>query len=202
MKVKSKKHRGRAPWRLYIVLLTLVALIFSMGFLVGLMAGTVVESRAQAAEVTEPVEAVQMAEEVEPAAPVEEPEPTYTDEDLETLAIIIYQEAGSDACSDETRQMVGEVFLNRVASSRYPDTFYEVATQKAQYGRLYWTGLVWPERASNPYEADAVARAYKCAEALLTGEVERLLPEDVIYQAEFPQGTEVVAQTTGFYFCR
>lgn len=194
MKVTSKKYRGRAPWGAYTVLLTIVTFIFALGFLVGLLAGTAVESRAQAsARQTEPAEAVE---------PVEVVEPTYTDEELETLAIIIYQEAGSDACSDETRQMVGEVFLNRVKSSRYPDTFYEVATQRAQYGRLYWTGLVWPERASNPNEAEAVARAYDCAEALLTGKVERLLPEDVVYQAEFPQGTEVVAQTTGFYFCR
>ena len=215
MSKSSKKYRSRAPWGLYTVLLTLVALIFSLGFIIGYAAGTpasaceetsteVVETRevVQTVAEVEPLEVVQMVAEVEAEAPVEEPAPAYTDEELETLAIIIYQEAGSDACSDETRQMVGEVFLNRVKSPRYPNTFYEVATQKAQYGRLYWTDLEWPERASNPNEADAVARAYECAEALLTGEVERLLPEDAIYQAEFPQGTEVVAQTNGFYFCR
>lgn len=148
------------------------------------------------------------------AAPIEivEPTPTpvpvtetakpYTADELEALAIVIYQEAGGDACSDETRQMVGEVVLNRVASPRYPDTIHEVATQKSQYGRLYWTGLVWPKRASSPYETHAVNRAYAIAENLLRGNVERLLPLDTIYQAEFVQGTEVVCHQDGTYFCR
>ena len=126
--------------------------------------------------------------------------PTYTDEELEALAIIIYQEAGGDACSDLTRSMVGTVVMNRVADERFPDTIQEVATQKRQYGRLYWTGLVWPDRASNPGEAQAVQRAYDCARAILEGE--RALPEDVIWQAEFPQGTEIVAHQDGLYFCR
>ena len=72
--------------------------------------------------------------------------------------------------------------------------------QKQQYGRLYWTGLVWPERASQSVEAHAVQRAYDCAERVLNGE--RLLPDDVIWQAEFIQGTEIVAHQDGFYFCR
>lgn len=136
---------------------------------------------------------------IEEPAPVEAA-PTYTDEELEALAIIIYQEAGGDACSDETRSMVGTVVMNRVASDLFPDTIQEVATQKRQYGRLYWTGLIWPERASNPGEANAVQRAYDCARAILEGE--RALPEDVIWQAEFPQGTEIVAHQDGLYFCR
>ena len=143
--------------------------------------------------------------EMPPAVVIEEPvpaeeAPTYTEEELEALAIIIYQEAGGDACSDETRSMVGTVVLNRVASDLFPDTIMEVATQERQYGRLYWTGLVWPERANNPGEAHAVQRAYDCARAILEGE--RALPEDVIWQAEFPQGTEIVAHQDGLYFCR
>ena len=138
--------------------------------------------------------------EMPPAVVIEEPAPVYTDEELEALAIIIYQEAGGDACSDLTRSMVGTVVMNRVASDLFPDTIQEVATQKRQYGRLYWTGLVWPDRASNPGEAQAVQRAYDCARAILEGE--RALPEDVIWQAEFPQGTEIVAHQDGLYFCR
>ena len=128
------------------------------------------------------------------------PDPAYTEEELELLALVIYQEAGGDACSDETRRMVGEVALNRVADTRFPDTLAEVLTQKRQYGRLYWTGLVWPERAAREVEAHAVARAYDCAKQVLTGD--RLLPEDVIFQAEFSQGRETVALQDGFYFCR
>ena len=124
----------------------------------------------------------------------------YTEEELEMLALVIYQEAGGNACTDETRLMVGQVVLNRVADDRYPNTIEEVITQKAQYGRLYWTGLVWPERAYHETEKEAVERAYKCAEMVLNGE--KLLPDDVIYQAEFCQGSEVIAHSDGFYFCR
>jgi len=126
-------------------------------------------------------------------------EPFYAPEDLEALALVIYQEAGGDACSNDTRQMVGEVVLNRVADERFPDTIREVLTEPRQYGRLHWTGLVWPDRAE--HEAEAVERAYACAEALLSG-AERLLPEDAVWQAEFPQGEEVLAERDGLYFCR
>jgi hypothetical protein len=168
-------------------------------------------------EKPEPVYVVEVSEPVDMPSPVEPKvdvvmavaeiatvpevvEQTYSEEELEMLALVIYQEAGGDACSDETRLMVGNVVLNRVADDRFPDTIEEVLLQERQYGRLHWTGLVWPERASQSVEAHAVQRAYDCAERVLEGE--RLLPEDVIWQAEFVQGTEVVAQQDGFYFCR
>lgn len=121
----------------------------------------------------------------------------YTDEELELLACAIYCEAGGDACTDETRRMVGEVILNRVADPRFPDTIEGVLTQKSQYGRFHWTGVVWPSRAA--HEPEAVERAYRCAEAVLTEP--RLLPEDVVFQAEFVQG-EIVASAPEYYFCR
>ncbi len=157
--------------------------------------------------VTEPEPAREITDKVKVEEPVatesavwEGPLPTYTAEELETLALVIYQEAGGDDCSDETRLMVGTVVLNRVADDRYPDTIAEVATEYKQYGRLYWTGLNWPERANKAEEVHAVKRAYDCAERLLDGY--RALPAGVIYQAEFIQGTEVVAQQDGFYFCK
>lgn len=163
----------------------------------------------------QPVEPVQLTcvETVEPeppqtSVPIEvvyvepEPQPTYTEAELDALALVIYQEAGSDACTDETRQMVGEVVLNRVADDRFPTTLADVLTERAQYGLLHWTGLVWPERAGYASEAHAVERAYNIAEKLLSGSVERLLPEDTVFQAEFTQGTEIVAHVGGFYFCR
>ena len=138
--------------------------------------------------------------------PLEDVEPVerkrYTEAELEALALVIYQEAGSDACSDETRYMVGEVVLNRIASELFPNTMYEVLTQEAQYGRLAWDGLIWPQRANNPAEKNAVERAYTIAQKLLDGEVDRLLPDDTIYQAEFLQGSEVIAFSDGMYFCR
>lgn len=178
------------------------------------------QEETPAAEPVKPVEQEQKAPAiprvetlvfVEPNAPqevvaepetVKNPGPTYTEEELEALALVIYQEAGGDMCSDETRLMVGAVVLNRVADDRFPDTLQEVLTQKAQYGRLHWTGLVWPERASLPEEAHAVERAYNLAEALLGGTAAGVLPADVVWQAEFVQGTEVFVEIDGFYFCR
>lgn len=118
-------------------------------------------------------------------------------EELELLACAIYCEAGGDTASDETRRMVGEVILNRAADPRFPASIAGVLTQKSQYGRFHWTGVVWPSRAA--HEPEAVERAYRCAEAACTEP--RLLPEDVVFQAEFIQG-EVVATAPGYYFCR
>lgn len=139
--------------------------------------------------------------------PVEEPvvhvdstsDKTYTDEELEILALIVYQEAGGDNVSDDTRRLVAQVFLNRVNDSRFPDSFYEVATADRQYGRLYLTGIVWPDRASSPVEGPAVGRAYKIAQEVLESD-EPICPEGVIFQAEFVQG-DIYAAQDGMYFC-
>lgn len=127
------------------------------------------------------------------------PDKTYTDEELEILALIVYQEAGGDRVSDDTRRLVAQVFLNRVNDSRFPDSFYEVATAERQYGRLCWTGIVWPERASSQAEAHAVERAYKIAQEVLESD-EPVCPAGVIFQAEFVQG-DIYAQQDGMYFC-
>ena len=153
--------------------------------------------------VQEPIENI-----VEPVEePVEEPvvhvestsDKTYTDEELEILALIVYQEAGGDNVSDSTRRLVAQVFLNRVNDSRFPDSFYEVATANRQYGRLYLTGIVWPDRASSPAEGPAVGRAYKIAQEVLESD-EPICPEGVIFQAEFVQG-DIYAAQDGMYFC-
>ena len=127
------------------------------------------------------------------------PDKTYTDEELDILALIVYQEAGGDRVSDDTRRLVAQVFLNRVNDSRFPDSFYEVATAERQYGRLYWTGIVWPDRASSQEEAHAVERAYRIAQEVLESD-EPICPEGVIFQAEFVQG-DIYAEQDGMYFC-
>lgn len=149
--------------------------------------------------VHEPVENVveTMEESLVHGAPA--PDKTYTDEELDILALIVYQEAGGDRVSDDTRRLVAQVFLNRVNDSRFPDSFYEVATAERQYGRLYWTGIVWPDRASSQAEAHAVERAYTIAQEVLESD-EPICPEGVIFQAEFVQG-DIYAEKDGMYFC-
>ena len=92
------------------------------------------------------------------------------------------------------------VVLNRIADERFPDTMEEVLLQPRQYNTFSWTGIQWPARASTEPEAEAVARAYDCARRLLEGE--RVLDADVVWQAEFFQGSEVVSYQDGIYFCR
>lgn len=120
--------------------------------------------------------------------------------DLELMAIAIYKEAGGDNCTDDTRIKVGNVIVNRTKDDRFPDTVEGVLTEYRQYNTFYLTGVVWPERASYASEKAAVERAYECAERVLLGE--SLLPEDVVFQAEFMQGTEIVSYQDGIYFCR
>lgn len=177
--------------------------------LAGLMIGVLAIAIQPQPEPEEPSQIVEAPPEEEEVLPPvdnlvdnvenEEVPPAYTDEELEILAIIIYQEAGGDGSSDDTRRKVGSVFLNRVNHSAFPDTFEGVATGKRQYGTLYWTGIVWPDRAVNPGEAHAVERAYRIAEELLiSGSV---LPGNVIWQAEFEQGDGVYCYQDGTYFC-
>lgn len=123
----------------------------------------------------------------------------YTEEDLEYTAILIYCEAGGDACSDDTRIKVGNVAWNRVHDDRFPNTILEVLTAPKQYGTFSQTGVVWPQRASLEIEKPAVKRAYACAKRVLEGE--KQLPDDAIWQAEFPQG-DVICFDHGFYFGR
>lgn len=125
--------------------------------------------------------------------------PAYTHEELEIMAIIIYQEHGGNASSDETRIKIGNVVMNRVASDAFPDTIKEVALQSGQWGTLSITEIKWADRASQPEEAEAVQRAYDCAKRVLEGET--LLPENVIWAAEFKQGKGTSEYVDGTYFC-
>lgn len=125
----------------------------------------------------------------------------YTESEIEALAIVIYQEAGGDACCDDCRMRVADVVLNRVEDERFPDTIEEVLTAPKQYGRLYHTGLKWAERSKLTEEAEAVARAYETAEAVLNGSHSELYGEEYIWQAEFKQGTDIV-ECCGIYFGR
>lgn len=133
-------------------------------------------------------------------APAVTTETKYTPEELETLAIIIYQEAGADSIPDYIREYVGCVVLNRVEHPEFPDTIQEVATQKQQWGSLYWTGIQWPERASLPTEVHAVERARECAKKL-PETTSRPVPRNVIWCAEFPQGSGTWLHSDGIYFC-
>ena len=89
--------------------------------------------------------------------------------------------------------------LNRVNDPRFHNTIREVLTAKNQYGRFYYTGIVWPSRSTNYYEKDAVARAYRIAEEVLNGQHSALYGNGYVYQAAFKQGTSQI-YCCGHYF--
>ncbi len=104
---------------------------------------------------------------------------------------------GSDHHPDEQLRNVGSVVLNRVADERFPDTLREVIYQPGQYA---------PAINGTIETAQPTERCYIIAEELL--ESGSVLPSKVIWQAEFPQGTEIVeiytdaVLGTTTYYCR
>lgn len=137
-----------------------------------------------------------------PTEPVVESYPiTPPKTELQMLACVIYQEVGGSAHCDECRRRVADVVLNRIADSRYPNTMRGVLTQKSQYGRMHWTGVVWPSRATKSAEKKSVERAYKIAAEVMNGQHSALYGNGYIYQAGFRQGKDNI-YCCGHYFGR
>ena len=100
-------------------------------------------------------------------------------DELNELAKVITNEAGSFWIPTDWKMMVGEVVLNRTASVEYPDTITEVIHQEGQYANTntrYFENLL-------PYD-DCVEVAYR----LLNGE--RVINDgSVVFQAGHRQGS-------------
>lgn len=123
------------------------------------------------------------------------PEKTYTEEDLELLARLIYCEMGCSWIPDEEQRKVGSVVLNRVASELFPDTIREVIYQPGQYAPAItgWIEMVEPDE-----------KALENARWVL--ENGSILPEEVVFQSTSIQGEihssyydQVLGTTT--YYC-
>lgn len=123
----------------------------------------------------------------------------YSEDDLFCYAALIYQEAGGDKCSDDTRAKVAEVAGNRVEDPRFPNTIREVLEQSIdgalQYGMYAITGVQFSERAYLPEEWHAVQRAYRIAlDYLMGANAGGLRGAGYIWQSENPQGTDQIWQ--------
>lgn len=119
--------------------------------------------------------------------------PEYSEEDLFYLAAAVCREAGGE--SEEIQLLVANVIINRVNSSVYPDTIYEVLTQRRQYGTMWRDGISFPDWATEEVQE----QCYSVARRILEGE--RFCPENVLFQAEFEQGSGIYAEYPGYYFC-
>ena len=111
------------------------------------------------------------------------------------LACVIYQEAGGNGSCDDCRRYVADIVLNRVEHPKFPNTIEKVLTAPRQYGSFHYTGVKWAERSKYDVEKEAVERAYRIAEEVLSGQHSKLYGEGYIWQAGFVQGTE------GFWCC-
>lgn len=120
---------------------------------------------------------------------------TREQEALDIIARVVQGEAG--ACPVDHQIAVAAVVVNRINSELFPGTAREVVAQPGQYTTLYLSGF------------DRTSRAcYEAAKIALDGTDD--VPDDVIWQAQFPQGTEVWWRSevdTGWwhsvtYFCQ
>ncbi|MGM9579331.1 MAG: cell wall hydrolase [Evtepia sp.] len=131
----------------------------------------------------------------------------YTYEDIRILATTVYYEAGST--TEQLRQYVAQVALNRVADSRFPNTVKGVITQKGQYNTKYAT----MEAAQTIKNKDAANGTYNwetCKNSVKQAMMGKVaMPSNVLYQANFSQGKGVwksVYFNSGYfastsYFC-
>lgn len=113
----------------------------------------------------------------------------YSDEDIRILTTTVFHEAGHT--TEQLRQYVAQVVLNRVEDSRFPDTVKGVITQPGQYSTKYAT-----VEAANAIQAtDSRNGTYyygiceDSVKAAMMGQVE--MPSNVLYQANFSQGKGV-----------
>lgn len=111
----------------------------------------------------------------------------YTEEELNILSHLVYGEASGQ--SDEMQIAVASVVLNRVKSSSYPNTIKGVVFQSGQYA-CTWDGN---------YNKTPDKQAIKNAKFVLENGSQ--LPSNVVYQAEFIQGSGIYKTIGNTYFC-
>ena len=124
-----------------------------------------------------------------------ETEPPYTEEELYLLSHLICGEV--EGCDRQMKTYVGSVALNRVADSRFPNDLY---------GVIYQTNpLQYSCTVDGNFKKEPGEETIEVAKYLLTNGSQ--LPPDVIFQAEFEQGTgkygEPLVAPNGvkMYFC-
>lgn len=134
--------------------------------------------------------ASEITTEVETEAETEAPTEYYSEDDLYWLSHLIAAEVGNSTY--ESKAMCGLVVVNRVNSPSFKaETIEEVIFSPGQYetvsnGRIY-----------NDPDDESIEVARK----ILEGTIEIEIPTDVVYQAEFRQGSGIYCQIGNEYFC-
>lgn len=118
---------------------------------------------------------------------ITEVETAYSQEDYDLMVMLLTGECQNQGW--DCQIAVGSVALNRVAHDSYPDTLEEVLYQKSQYACF---------RDGNAYR-EPTELSKEVADYLLTNGSQ--LPSNVIYQAQFKQGSGVYAKIGTEIFC-
>lgn len=131
----------------------------------------------------------EMTTEMVTEVPTEEPK-NYTEEDWYWLSHAIAAEVGNSTY--ESKAMCGLVIINRVNSSSFKsDTIEEVIFSPGQYETVS-NGKIYDEPDDESIEI---------AKKILEETIEIEIPSDVVYQAEFPQGSGIYCQIGYEYYC-
>ena len=201
------RKRRNDDWLLTIIAAALLFILFAYLLAAGTFAindNPPIRTRKQEAlhKAADFLRVAGFAEDSEPIRVLSE-EWWHEQERLTILSNVVDGEAGD--CPWEHRVAVAVVVLNREADERFPDTVREVVEQTDIInGRV--VHQYSPEYVRMNYGARR--SSYEAAAAALNGEHE--VPEDIVWQAQFPQGTEVWWTSyvdTGWYrsttyFCR
>ena len=119
-----------------------------------------------------------------------ETEAAYSEEDLWYLSRIIQAESGY--CERAMQEGVGSVLINRRDSDLFPDSIRECAEQPGQYSTLGWLESQEPTEQVMEVAIDLLENGSK-------------YPENVLYQANFPQGSgtykTLSTSYSTMYFC-
>lgn len=184
---RSRKRHNRVRNRLIAV--SIVSML--LGFMVGhgscsASAAAPVPAQADALEVEPPPFVIQIQSETETNTPnaLEALEPEretfnlyehiameMTSEEMRLLETILALEAQDEPY--EGQKAVVEVIFNRVLSPDFPDTVYDVLSQKGQFATWKWRNK--PYNTPNKTQTDAIA------EVIANGNQNTVLPEGYVF---------------------
>jgi hypothetical protein len=111
--------------------------------------------------------------------------------ELSLMAHLLMGECGATCNDDEMLYLAGAVVLNRVQSEYFPNSIEEVIYQSGQY---QCTELI-----NSGFYKEPTERCWRIAEELLISGYD--IPSNVLYQAEFKQGSGVYKKVQNMYFC-
>lgn len=120
-----------------------------------------------------------------------EEEISVNEYELSLMAHLLMGECGATYNDDEMLYLAGAVVLNRVQSEYFPNSIEEVIYQTGQY---QCTELI-----NSGFYKEPTERCWRIAEELLISGYD--IPSNVLYQAEFKQGSDVYKKVQNMYFC-